>query len=199
MKRLAMPMAIAMLVALVGVLAYLNSRRSSAIEQWQSNAATQRSRIDAANGEIATLQEQGQELVVTQSALATRLALKTEQVLQTVIVPVTVTPTQTPEFTATITPVPSQTPVPSSTPRPTATQDPTRRSRSDGFYLVGSEISPGLWRSTGTGDSCYWETTSRTGDINNNHFGMAGGTMYVRPSDFQVRLEGCGTWQFLSP
>lgn len=89
--------------------------------------------------------------------------------------------------------------VPTPTAPPTATEDPTRRSRSDGFYLVGSEISPGLWRSTGTGDSCYWETTTKTGDINNNHFGMAGGTMYIRPADFEVRLEDCGTWVFLSP
>ncbi len=82
---------------------------------------------------------------------------------------------------------------------PTATQDPARRSRSDGFYLVGSEISPGLWRSQGIGDSCYWEITSKTGDIANNHYGMAGGTMYIRPTDFQVRLEDCGTWVFISP
>lgn len=82
---------------------------------------------------------------------------------------------------------------------PTATQDPTRRSRSDGFYLVGSEFSPGLWRSQGAGDSCYWELTSKTGKIIDNHFGMAGGTMYVRPTDFQVRLEDCGTWVFISP
>jgi hypothetical protein len=88
---------------------------------------------------------------------------------------------------------------PTSTLPPTATQDPTRRSRSDGFYLVGTEFSPGLWRSQGIGDSCYWEITSKTGNIINNHFGMAGGTMYVRSTDFQVRLEDCGTWVFISP
>jgi len=88
---------------------------------------------------------------------------------------------------------------PTPTLSPTATEDPTRRSKSDGFYLVGTEMSPGLWRSQGAGDSCYWEITSKTGNIINNHFGMAGGTMYIRATDFQVRLEDCGTWVFLSP
>jgi hypothetical protein len=72
-------------------------------------------------------------------------------------------------------------------------------SRGDGFYLVNLEIAPGLWRSQGTQDDCYWEIDTRTGDIINNHFGMAGGTMYIPESAFQVRLEDCGTWVYLGP
>ena len=71
--------------------------------------------------------------------------------------------------------------------------------RADGFYLVGVDIAPGVWRSTGGGDSCYWATTSKTGEIIKNHFGMAGGTAYISPSAYQVEFSNCGIWLFLTP
>ncbi len=107
------------------------------------------------------------------------------------IVLVTATPTETPKYTATITMTPTK------TPPPTQTKDPTKTNKTPGYYLVGEEISPGVWRSLGTSDSCYWSITTRTGDIINNHFGMAGGTMYIPESAYQVQLEAeCGTWEF---
>ena len=107
------------------------------------------------------------------------------------IVVVTATYTSTPKYTPTITLTPT------STATPTNTQDPTKTDKYDGFYLVGSEIAPGVWRSNGTQDDCYWEVSTSTGDIISNHFGMAGGTMYVPSSGFQVMLEDCGTWTYI--
>jgi hypothetical protein len=87
-------------------------------------------------------------------------------------------------------------PAVSNTPAPT--QDRLKIPKIDGFYLVGEEIAPGVWRSQGKGESCYWSLTTKTGDIISNHFGMSGGTMYVPQNAFQVQVEGCGTWVFLS-
>ena len=58
----------------------------------------------------------------------------------------------------------------------------------DDFYLVNTEIAPGVWRSQGTGDGCYWEFDGRSGNIINNHFGMTGGIMYIPATAFQARL-----------
>jgi hypothetical protein len=108
------------------------------------------------------------------------------------IIIVTATATRTPQYTSTITNTPTET----STITPTL--DITQTDKGPGFYLVGEEISPGVWRSTGESDSCYWAITSKTGNIINNHFGMAGGTMYIPASGFQVELnQECGTWTYM--
>jgi hypothetical protein len=133
--------------------------------------------------------------VPTNTPFATHTAYPTLTSLPTYtpeIIVVTATFTKTPKYTATITLTPTDT----STPTPT--EDPTKTKKSPGFYLVGDEISPGVWRSLGTSDSCYWSITDRTGDIINNHFGMAGGTMYIPTSAFQVELDAdCGSWEFI--
>jgi hypothetical protein len=110
--------------------------------------------------------------------------------------------TPTPKNTPTITPTPSNTPLPTATPNvaQTATAqawEQLTRNKGDGFYLVNVDIAPGLWRSLGNGDSCYWATTTRTGDIIDNHFGMAGGTAYIGSYAFQVEFDGCGPWEYL--
>lgn len=67
-----------------------------------------------------------------------------------------------------------------------------------GFYLVGSEIQPGIWRNTGESDNCYWEITDSKGEIMDNFFGMTGGTMYIPTTAFQVQMEKeCGIWEYL--
>lgn len=67
-----------------------------------------------------------------------------------------------------------------------------------GFYLVGSEIQPGVWRNTGESDNCYWEITDSKGEIIDNYIGMTGGTMYIPSNAFQVQLEKeCGDWEYL--
>ncbi len=102
------------------------------------------------------------------------------------VIVVTATGTATPEYTPTITET------------PTPTKDPLMMDKRPGIYVVGTDIAPGLWRSLSTGDDCYWEITTRTGDIIDNHFGKAGGTMYIQPNAFQVMLEDeCGNWTYL--
>jgi len=118
--------------------------------------------------------------------------------------------TQTPEIryytrvvTASSTPTPLHTPTitntPTKTPTSTPTLDPLKKGRGDGIYLVGVDIAPGVWRSDGTGSSCYWEITNAYGDIINNHFGLAGGTAYISASAFQVMFRNCGYWTWLQP
>lgn len=105
------------------------------------------------------------------------------------------------EITPTFTPTPKFTPTitltPTITSSPTKTPDPLKAPKKDGFYLVGVDIAPGVWRSDGSGDSCYWEVSASDGDILANHFGMSGGTAYIAPNAFQVRFEDCGTWTFI--
>jgi hypothetical protein len=71
--------------------------------------------------------------------------------------------------------------------------------KDNGFYTVGVEIAPGLWQSTGTGDSCYWARLDGFQEIIDNHFGLAGGTVNVQGSDYEVQFDGCGTWVYLGP
>ncbi len=123
---------------------------------------------------------------------------------------VTTTYTPTPRFTATITLTPTNTSTPTKTPTITKTPNATqtaqasalerlRRDKGNGFYLVNVDIAPGVWRSKGSRDGCYWATTSASGSILNNHYGMSGGTAYISPSAFQVEFSDCGIWTFLSP
>jgi hypothetical protein len=116
--------------------------------------------------------------------------------------------TPTPSNTPTITPTPSNTPTPTSTPTPTATPNLAQTAtiqaygslaapKRNGFYEVGVDILPGKWRSDGTGTSCYWarrDVNQRTLD---NHFGLAGGTVNVRATDYEVQFRDCGTWTYV--
>ena len=111
----------------------------------------------------------------------------------------TLLPTQTPlviVVTATNLPTPEFTPT--NTLPPTATLDPTKTDKGGGFYLVGIDFAPGIWRNNGIADNCYWAITSKTGDILKNHFGMGGGTMNIPANGYQVEMKDtCGTWTFL--
>lgn len=69
--------------------------------------------------------------------------------------------------------------------------------KKDGFYVVGSDIAPGLWRSTGTGAKCYWERQNVTQDIIDNDYGFAGGAAMIQPTDFVFYAKGCGDWVML--
>lgn len=141
--------------------------------------------------EIAQLKNQNSNQGADLAKIETQYALLQSATPLIIVREITQTVTPTPLYTPTITPTPTNT-VP-----PTATQDPLKAPKGAGFYLVGVDIAPGVWRSDGTGDSCYWAVTSATGDILDNHFGMAGGTAYVSPSGFQVEFDDCGTWTFL--
>lgn len=69
--------------------------------------------------------------------------------------------------------------------------------KENGFYLVGIDIAAGHWESTGTNDDCYWARTDVEGETIANHFGLAGGTMTILETDFQVELNDCGTWVYV--
>lgn len=135
-------------------------------------------------------------------------------------VPVTVTPTNTPvnsptpsntptpSPTPTITPTPTNTATPTMTPTPTATPDlgatatieaygALAAPKGNGFHTVGTEILPGKWRSTGTGDGCYWARLDANQDLLDNHFGRAGGTVNIRSTDYEVEFDDCGTWEYV--
>ncbi len=147
-----------------------------------------------------------QEIEVTREVEVTRLV--------EVEVPVTVTPTNTPintpapSSTPTITPTPTNTSTP--TPSPTATATPNLAAtatveaygelaapKGNGFFTVGEEILPGKWRSSGTGDGCYWARLDAGQELLANHYGMAGGTITIRPTDFEVELNDCGIWTYV--
>lgn len=124
------------------------------------------------------------------------------------IIPPTPTHTPTPSSTPTITPTPSNTPTstPSSTPTatPNLAQTATIQAygylaapKTDGFFTVGSEILAGKWRSTGLYDGCYWARLDANQNIINNHFGMAGGTVNIRPTDYEVEFNDCGVWEYV--
>lgn len=104
--------------------------------------------------------------------------------------------TQTPKPTLAYTPTITNTPTNTFTPTPT--QDLLKVSKGNGFYLIGVDIAPGIWRSQGSGDDCYWSVTKSNGDIIDNHFGMAGGTAYLPANGFQIEFNDCGMWEFIS-
>ncbi|MFE4544837.1 hypothetical protein [Arthrobacter sp. NPDC056727] len=69
--------------------------------------------------------------------------------------------------------------------------------RGDGTYRVGTQIKPGLYKSTG-GSFCYWARLSgfsgNVSDINAND--IVSGVTYVQilPSDVGFESDGCGAW-----
>lgn len=146
--------------------------------------------LSACAPSVETIQKAVQETqsawtpMPTQTAYPTYTAPPTVYVTKVVIV--TPTFTVTPAFTPTITDTPSP------------TLDPLMTAKGSGYYLIGVDIAPGVWRSTGTNNDCYWAVTRQDGDIVSNHFGMAGGTAYLPTNGFQVQLDNCGTWEYLS-
>jgi hypothetical protein len=77
--------------------------------------------------------------------------------------------------------------------------DDAKRPKYSGYYKVGSEIAPGYWVSSAemTVGGCYWERINTSGNIIQNHFGVAGITVYVAPTDAVVQFDGCGTMYYI--
>ncbi len=59
------------------------------------------------------------------------------------------------------------------------------------------EIGPGTYRVTGQLEDCYWERTSRSGEILDNNFATSAQeiTVRIRASDGQFTSRDCGTWK----
>ncbi|WP_200912967.1 hypothetical protein [Arthrobacter sp. Leaf69] len=68
----------------------------------------------------------------------------------------------------------------------------------DGTYRVGIDILPGMYKATGTGNSCYWARLGgfggSFGDINKNDIGPANTYVEILPSDVGFRSQRCGGW-----
>lgn len=75
---------------------------------------------------------------------------------------------------------------------------------SDGTYAVKAkpdpgeeEIAPGSYRVRGALEDCYWERTSRSGEILDNRFATSAQdiTVTIAASDGQFTARGCGVWK----
>jgi hypothetical protein len=76
---------------------------------------------------------------------------------------------------------------------------PLTAPRGDGSYLVGLEIAPGIWESTGTGSDCHWARLDGSLEVIDSHFGAAGGTVTIQQTDYRVEFANCGSWRYLGP
>ena len=67
-----------------------------------------------------------------------------------------------------------------------------------GVWLVGEEVSPGIWRNSDSSESCYWERRSGLGgtfgEIIDNGFSTAIQTVVISASDVAFYSHRCGTW-----
>ncbi|MFH9236046.1 hypothetical protein [Streptomyces globisporus] len=75
---------------------------------------------------------------------------------------------------------------------------------SDGTYRVTASpgsaadaIAPGRYRVVGALEDCYWERTSRGGEVLDNGFATSAQdiTVTVKASDGQFTARGCGVWK----
>jgi hypothetical protein len=103
-------------------------------------------------------------------------------------------------MTPTATPTATRTPTPPPTPTPTVTPTPTpgpRTSFGTGTWLVGSEVVPGTYSSSGN-DTCYWARLSGLGgtvdDIIANNYGGGRQVVTIAASDVAFESDDCGTW-----
>ena len=69
--------------------------------------------------------------------------------------------------------------------------------KKDGYYVVGLDIAPGVWKSNGLSSSCYWARYDLTQDINDNELGYAGTVVTIRADDFEFYTKGCGVWTMI--
>lgn len=68
----------------------------------------------------------------------------------------------------------------------------------EGMFMVGGEVSPGTWRSNGTGTGCYWERlrgfSGESADRITNDFGDAPAIVTIAPTDVGFVSSRCGDW-----
>ena len=68
----------------------------------------------------------------------------------------------------------------------------------DGTYVVGVEIAAGLWRSISNEQRfCYWARRKYDGILLGSYYGLPGKDLRIFESDYEVELDGCGTWIFM--
>ena len=74
---------------------------------------------------------------------------------------------------------------------------PLYKDKGDRFYLIGSEIGYGKWRTDPNTSGCYWAITTANGDIVDNGFGQGGEVFTISNVGLQVQLEECGITKYL--
>jgi len=108
------------------------------------------------------------------------------------------TPIPTPTPLPTPTPIPTSTPVPTPPPTPTPVLAPAPVTFSDGTYVVGSELSPGTYRTLGGFGTCYWERLSgfggTFGEIIANRLADGPLIVTISPTDAGLSTTDCGEW-----
>ncbi len=105
-----------------------------------------------------------------------------------------------------VTPIPTYTSIPLTPATPEPTVDVTRLDMTDGSYLVGAEIAPGIWRSisdTDPGEDCWLTIQDFDGDLIGITGELVGATIRV-PDREAIVLIGGGTgnqcvWTFFQP
>jgi hypothetical protein len=104
----------------------------------------------------------------------------------------TVTATQTVQATVTATPV-IQKVIATRTRTATVTYHPTYTTYGEGTYVVGSDIKPGTYHTTGSPDNdCYWATLNSldTSDIADNNDSSGPQTIQVPSSVKALQVRG---------
>ncbi len=73
----------------------------------------------------------------------------------------------------------------------------------DGYWLIGDEVAPGLWRNSGSADTCYWERLSGFSwefeDIITNGLSTSIQTVQISAGDTGFHASRCGNWTYLGP
>jgi hypothetical protein len=109
----------------------------------------------------------------------------------------TTAPTRTPARMPTATTPPTKAPTLKPTATSTSALPPLQSPKRDGSYIVGEDIAPGKWESTGASGNCYWARLGDYQETLDNHAGLAGGTVTILVSDYEVTFSGCGTWRYV--
>ncbi len=76
-------------------------------------------------------------------------------------------------------------------------QNILKSDKPDGFYLVGTEIEPGVWKTEDGKSKCYWKITDIKGNIISNYLGAGGGTIFIDENAYQIETINCGTIIYL--
>lgn len=101
-----------------------------------------------------------------------------------------------PSTHATSASVPQAVPAPMPAPTPAGPKDSIS---SDGTYVIGVDIQPGVYRSAGTaseGSTCYWKRLSslNTSDIIDNNDSSGPQTVEIKSTDKAFVTERCQPW-----
>lgn len=127
----------------------------------------------------------------------------------------TVTVTATVQATSSAAPAPAATVTVTAKAEPAATVTVTAKAKapdvpkapaepavSDGDYLVGSDIAPGTYKTTGNAEDqdgigmCYADTETKSCGINAQEVTNKGRTLIrVKTSDYTFSSSGCGDWK----